>query len=1034
MKSLLINAATAAIALSLASIAQASEVDGSLIVDSDNSEKPAIGQLLPLPLAPKAISALPMPVILPAVTAARAQVSDVNAHDAVPTFYLDTQALDAAVIQSPRVEQTEIGGVVEARSLVPYYGDINPFYGDIGAFWGDINPFWGDISPFYGDIGAFWGDIDAFWGDIIAFDTADLSALGDFWKNTSAVIETTDTLWGGLQYTTIAGNYVFAPTGTSPDAVKDSLLRLVADSEAKFGTAYTAEAGLSFSDGFAAELFARHGIDLDNLQTLANKSKGDRAAFFLDWHDSLMQYSGIDQVDHWMAATNWTPSVTHIQGSGADSVIGIIDGSFGRDVGDVTWLGGSTNTLGGHGAGVASLIVGKHDGKGVMGIAPNASITAYNPFSLDGTASWDTVATGIATLKSASFTDAASASVINMSLGEAGWVASQGLADVLARPDITVHNGSTVYVIAAGNDGVTQSTDIEWNFAQDTAAIFVGSVSPNLSISGFSNQAGTTCLLDNGVCHAGNELYNRFIVAPGEMLLMSDGQGGVVRRSGTSFAAPLVSGAITLLHDRWQWLAGHSDETAEIIFRSARDLGAPGVDPIYGWGMLDVTASQSPLDFSSMSFVLYEKRGDSYQSNSVPVSDLVNAGIPGQWETDDVFFTMFEDIGDTYRDFVVPMSSFTQGKRTNVLGGGYERMQDFISDRFARWIVSDGTDSNGDGVAGITQVRSNDTLASGDWTLRFDAMVPRMSDQGSAISTHSAATLTGPDGKLSFTLGHGQGSMALAGDRFGILSDHNIVSGGVNPVLGMASGEMFASASYAIAPTTVMRVGYSDNREEWHELRGLNPLDAMVRRSLGARDANAMTVDLEQRVAQGVSFNAQWTRLREDNALLGEQTAVDAFLGNGSATDAVTLSATIDIGSGLSFDMSATGGSTKLAGGQAFRNGADVWSTAGQITATKRGVTGASDTLRLSVAQPLNIEAGEIEFTSRQITDRSTGEFGVVTQTIGIEGKRRLVGEAVYAAPLGSNGEFGFFGRFETATTDDETKNYIFGGNVRLKF
>lgn len=56
-----------------------------------------------------------------------------------------------------------------------------------------------------------------------------------------------------------------------------------------------------------------------------------------------------------------------------------------------------------------------------------------------------------------------------------------------------------------------------------------------------------------------------------------------------------MSGAIALLHDRWPWLAQHPDATTDIILKSARDLGAPGVDPVYGAGLLDVTASQSGL-------------------------------------------------------------------------------------------------------------------------------------------------------------------------------------------------------------------------------------------------------------------------------------------------------------------------------------------------------------------------------------------------------------------------------------------------------
>ena len=76
---------------------------------------------------------------------------------------------------------------------------------------------------------------------------------------------------------------------------------------------------------------------------------------------------------------------------------------------------------------------------------------------------------------------------------------------------------------------------------------------------------------------------NRFIVAPGELILVSDGKGGVTRMSGTSFSAPLVAGAIALIHDRWPWLKKYPRDVAKILLESATDLGErrcrPGLWP-----------------------------------------------------------------------------------------------------------------------------------------------------------------------------------------------------------------------------------------------------------------------------------------------------------------------------------------------------------------------------------------------------------------------------------------------------------------------
>ena len=141
---------------------------------------------------------------------------------------------------------------------------------------------------------------------------------------------------------------------------------------------------------------------------------------------------------------------------------------------------------------------------------------------------------------------------------------------------------------------------------------------------------------------------------------MADGNGGVTRRSGTSFAAPLVSGAITLLHDRWPWLAQHPEETVSIILKSAKDLGEPGVDDVYGAGLLDVEASQSPLDFGALDF--YEYRNNKKIKRTA--SDLQRTGVGDTWNAEGVFLTMFETIGNTHRDFVVPFSDQLIGQKS----------------------------------------------------------------------------------------------------------------------------------------------------------------------------------------------------------------------------------------------------------------------------------------------------------------------------------------------------------------------------------
>ncbi len=56
--------------------------------------------------------------------------------------------------------------------------------------------------------------------------------------------------------------------------------------------------------------------------------------------------------------------------------------------------------------------------------------------------------------------------------------------------------------------------------------------------------------------------------------------------SGTSMAAPHAIGALALLFERFPYLDG--PQARDVLLTTATDLGAPGVDEIYGWGMINL--------------------------------------------------------------------------------------------------------------------------------------------------------------------------------------------------------------------------------------------------------------------------------------------------------------------------------------------------------------------------------------------------------------------------------------------------------------
>lgn len=236
-----------------------------------------------------------------------------------------------------------------------------------------------------------------------------------------------------------------------------------------------------------------------------------------------------------------------------------------------------------HGSHTVGTIAGAR-----YGTATGATVLNYAVFDSQGY-----VASGNGLI--AAWTDAAKrkSSIASMSFGCGRMALCLSPSEI--RTMASAPLSGMLFVKAAGNDGIALGNEAIPVAAADARTalsrlLLVGSVNAAGTISTFSNRPGEGCLLATGAtaCAETMKWKNRFLVAPGEMIYANLPGNTYGYMSGTSMATPVVAGAAALLEGRWPALKANPASVADILLNSATDIGARGVDPVYGRGLLNV--------------------------------------------------------------------------------------------------------------------------------------------------------------------------------------------------------------------------------------------------------------------------------------------------------------------------------------------------------------------------------------------------------------------------------------------------------------
>jgi hypothetical protein len=173
-------------------------------------------------------------------------------------------------------------------------------------------------------------------------------------------------------------------------------------------------------------------------------------------------------------------------------------------------------------------------------------------------------------------------------------------------PVISAMSGNdTVLVVAAGNQGLAfpafpahyaTITDENGNLALDGRVIIAGSFDLGTNnIASYSNRAGTMCYDYNSVTNQCNNTYrvsDYYLMAPGSWVTSTDNGGDYRALSGTSMAAPAISGGVALVHQMWPYMTG--DNIVKLLMETADKSFAGYNVNIHGQGVMDLDNATSP--------------------------------------------------------------------------------------------------------------------------------------------------------------------------------------------------------------------------------------------------------------------------------------------------------------------------------------------------------------------------------------------------------------------------------------------------------
>lgn len=348
--------------------------------------------------------------------------------------------------------------------------------------------------------------------------------------------------------------------------------------------------------GSAAQLWS---VPEGQEETLADALESDRAVRYAEpnyLYGALLAPNDPSFGSQWALAKIHSTAAWDLETGSGDVIVAVIDTGIdeshpdlaakivaGHDFVDAD---ADPHDLNGHGTHVAGIAAASTDNSvGIAGMDWGARIMPIRVLGADGSGS------GVAITEGITWAYQHGADVLNLSLG--GTSFSQAMQDAVQA----AHDAGALVVAAMGNyRSYGNPTSYPAAYADVMA---VAATAPDDTYSYYS-QYGPHCDIsapggEMGYLHDPDGILSTMPTYVAYMNTEYSNFQNYDRLQGTSQASPLVAGLAALVRARAPTLG--PDDVQELIERTAKDLGAVGWDPDYGFGRIDAFAALDAMLF-----------------------------------------------------------------------------------------------------------------------------------------------------------------------------------------------------------------------------------------------------------------------------------------------------------------------------------------------------------------------------------------------------------------------------------------------------